>query len=140
MFRLCWCVTIVVVLGQVSTAWAQSVVGSVSGLVTDQTGAALPGVTIVVRDPRGAVRAETTSGANGRFQIDAVPPGRYTAEFRLPNFAARSVDLVVPAEGASPVDVTLPLTMSADVAVTANKIKAVAELSDWLGDRLFEGR
>ena len=27
-----------------------------------------------------------------------------------------------------------------DVAATAGKIKAIAELSDWLGDRLFEGR
>ena len=27
-----------------------------------------------------------------------------------------------------------------DVAATANKIKAIPELSDWLGDRLFEGR
>jgi len=27
-----------------------------------------------------------------------------------------------------------------DIAATANKIKAIPELSDWLGDRLFEGR
>jgi diadenosine tetraphosphatase ApaH/serine/threonine PP2A family protein phosphatase len=27
-----------------------------------------------------------------------------------------------------------------DVAKTADKIKAIAELSDWLGDRLYEGR
>jgi len=27
-----------------------------------------------------------------------------------------------------------------DVEKTASKIKAVPELSDWLGDRLFEGR
>ncbi|GAB4386034.1 MAG: metallophosphoesterase family protein [Phycisphaerales bacterium] len=27
-----------------------------------------------------------------------------------------------------------------DVKVTANKIKAIADLHDWLGDRLFEGR
>ena len=27
-----------------------------------------------------------------------------------------------------------------DVGATAGKIKAIAELSDWLGDRLFEGR
>ena len=60
-----------------ASAAAQGTTGSISGFVTDDTNAALPGATVTVRlietDQR---RVVVTDGA-GRFTAQALSPGRY---------------------------------------------------------------
>ncbi len=121
MWRVLSFMSVIVVLGQASLTWAQALSGAISGRVTDQTGAALPGVTVVVRDPSDAMRAEVTSDGEGRYSVDGLPLGRCHVEFRLPNFAMRRLDLVVQSGSVTAADVALPLTLSADVAVTAKR-------------------
>jgi len=48
----------------------------VSGRITDRTGAALPGVSVTVRDALGKTRQTTTSG-DGSFNLTGLPAGRY---------------------------------------------------------------
>src|SRR5882762_6504467 len=57
----------------------------VTGVVRDQTGGALPGVTVELTTPRTAPLAASTD-ANGRYRFGAVPPGTYALSFRLLNF------------------------------------------------------
>src|SRR5690242_17069352 len=73
-----------------STAQAQTVTGSVH----DQSGGPLPGVTVELRTPGGAPLVSST-GADGSFALDRVPPGRYRATFTLINFASLRRDLDV---------------------------------------------
>jgi hypothetical protein len=57
-------------------AWAQSG-ASVSGIVTDHKGAALPGVEVTIRNvDTGATRTVTTDSV-GHFQASGLPPGRF---------------------------------------------------------------
>lgn len=62
--------------------------GSVSGNVVDQTGAALPGVSITLVDEATGRTRTATSSAQGSFRVDAMPPATYTVRAELAGFKA----------------------------------------------------
>jgi predicted porin len=67
-------------------AWAQTV-ASLSGVVTDQTGSALPDVAVTVKNvDTGATRTIPTDGA-GHFQASGLPPGRFEIRAAKHGFA-----------------------------------------------------
>jgi hypothetical protein len=67
-----------------AVSFAQS---AIAGLVTDATGAVLPGVTIEARSPALIEQARTaTSDAAGRYRIEELRPGTYHVSFTLPGF------------------------------------------------------
>jgi hypothetical protein len=71
-----------------SIARAQIDAGNIAGIVTDQTGGALPGVAITVRNlANGQVRTVATN-AEGRYQVAALVPGRYSVTAELSGFAS----------------------------------------------------
>ncbi len=61
--------------------------GSIAGVVTDTSGAVLPGVTVEVASPAliERVRSAVTDGT-GQYQIVSLPPGGYTVTFALAGF------------------------------------------------------
>jgi TonB family protein len=56
-----------------------------SGTVYDTTGAVLPQVAVTIEDPQSGRRTVTSDSA-GRFEFDAVAPGRYLLEANLLGF------------------------------------------------------
>jgi predicted porin len=67
-------------------AWAQTGT-SLSGVVTDQTGAALRDVGVTIRNVEtGATRTIATDGG-GRYQASGLPPGRFEIRAAKPGFA-----------------------------------------------------
>jgi hypothetical protein len=105
---------LVLLVGLPSRSFAQP--AGIVGSVTDETGAALPGVVVEFRTA-DAMR-ETTTDERGEFRFDGVPPGSARLFFGLINFAAVRRDVAVPATGSVRTDVVLRLALSADVAVT----------------------
>src|SRR6185369_17198902 len=71
------------------SAWAhaQSIRPSVTGVVTDSSGAVLPGVTVEVTSPAliERVRSAVTDGG-GTYRIIELETGTYTVTFALPGF------------------------------------------------------
>src|SRR6476660_8703981 len=68
-------------------ARGQVILGSISGVITDTTGAALPGVTVTVTSPALQVaQMVRTSEAGGEYQIPDLPPGMYRMAYELPGF------------------------------------------------------
>ncbi len=51
--------------------------GSISGTITDPTGAAVPGVTATATSPNLILPQSATTGGDGRYTIFSLPPGRY---------------------------------------------------------------
>ncbi len=67
-------------------AWAQTG-ASLSGMVTDQTGAALPDVAVTIKNvDTGATRTIATDGG-GHFQASGLPPGRFEIRAAKQGFA-----------------------------------------------------
>ena len=75
----------------VSPARAQSVTGSIEGSVVDQTGAAMPGVTVTVVQPTTGVTRTTTSDSNGLFRLPLLPVGVYDLTADLSGFTSRQL-------------------------------------------------
>ena len=91
--------------------------GTVAGRVVDQTGAALPGTTIELVTGRSDV--STTSDSRGMYRFAAVPAGRAELTFRLINFTVQRRIVTVADGRNATADVTLQLSLRADVVVTA---------------------
>src|SRR5258708_37462140 len=70
-----------------AAARAQVQTGSIAGVVTDQSNAVLPGVTVSLSGERliGGAQAQTTD-TTGAYRFDRLPPGTYTVRFELQGF------------------------------------------------------
>lgn len=79
-----------VLLAFATIAAAQDDRARVSGVVTDRSGGALPGVTVSLRGASVGTGSVVTDGA-GRYQTRAVPPGTYNITFDLSGFESRTV-------------------------------------------------
>lgn len=67
-----------------ATAGAQSFSGTVSGVVTDEQGGALPGATVTLTGKTGA--RTTVTDAKGEYRFTAVDPGSYEIMAELTGF------------------------------------------------------
>jgi outer membrane receptor protein involved in Fe transport len=69
------------------TAYSQTSTGGVRGIVRDDTGAVLPGVTIEAESPaRIGGAATTVTDAAGMYRLENLPVGIYTVTFALTGF------------------------------------------------------
>ncbi|HEX8710929.1 MAG TPA: TonB-dependent receptor, partial [Terracidiphilus sp.] len=75
--------------GALPTARAQQAAGSVTGLVTDASGAAVPNATLTVRDQeRGTTWTAKTTGA-GLYNFPAIPVGRLEVKVEATGYATQ---------------------------------------------------
>ena len=78
-----------IALTTVASAFAQQTESRIVGKVLDQSGAALPGVTVTVTAQQtGAVRTAITEG-DGTYTVTNLGPGTYTVAFELSGFATK---------------------------------------------------
>ena len=99
------------------------------GRVTDETGGALPGVTVEVR-AEGAPPMETVTDATGDYVFSGVAPGQYQLTFSLINFATivrRDVKMM---SGVTRVDAVMRFSLTAEVAVVGKRTFANLEDMD----------
>jgi hypothetical protein len=79
-------------------AVAQEITGTISGTAKDETGAALPGVTVIARNPQTNLSREAITAEDGGYVISNLPVGTYDVTFTLSGFkafSARAVELHV---------------------------------------------
>lgn len=60
-----------------------AVTGNLFGVVSDDSGAVLPGVTVTVNSPQLQGTRDTVTNAQGEYNLQLLPPGTYTVEFKL---------------------------------------------------------
>jgi hypothetical protein len=100
-------VTAVLLLLVATTASAQIFAGSVSGVVKDQQGGVLPGVTVSLTGKTGVKTAVTD--ANGIYRFPAVDPGSYVVSAELTGFKAAKQENVTVTVGSA---LDVPFTMT----------------------------
>jgi hypothetical protein len=74
------------VVAAAPSARAQVLYGSIVGNVTDATGAALPGATIVIAQTETTLQREVVTDAAGAYNFTAVPSGTYTVTITMTGF------------------------------------------------------
>ncbi len=87
---------LVALLGAAGFVHAQEGAGRVAGVLTDQSGAVVPGATITIRALDSDLERSTRSDATGRYGFDSLPGGRYRVSATSPGFddAVRDAVLV----------------------------------------------
>jgi hypothetical protein len=93
LFSLCakggalgWLLTAALVVALAPHASAQTIFGTILGTVTDSSGAAVPGVQILVVNVGTNMVREATSDAQGNYEVARLPPGNYRVEAELAGF------------------------------------------------------
>ncbi len=71
---------------------AQSDVGTVSGTVTDSSGAVVPNASVELRDLATNIAATSKTNAAGQYAFSRVTPGNYKITVNAPNFSAGVVN------------------------------------------------
>src|ERR1700686_2562658 len=89
-------------------AFAQSSNGSISGTITDESGGALPGVTVTATNADTHASRSAVSNSVGHYEIPLLPPATYSAVAELAGFQQLKYEKVVVNVGS---DVTLNLKM-----------------------------
>lgn len=99
----------VILLSPISSH-AQSTAGIV-GVVVDDSGSTLPGVTVEVSSPALIERTKfTVTSADGRYQVVDLRPGEYTVTFSLEGFqVVRRTGVSLSTGFTASVDATLPI-------------------------------
>jgi hypothetical protein len=84
---------VVLTLGALS-GHAQQTLGTLSGTVTDLTGATVSGSTITLVDNQTAATRSTTSNSAGNYSFQALPIGTYALTITAPGFNTEKVDSI----------------------------------------------
>jgi Carboxypeptidase regulatory-like domain/TonB dependent receptor len=122
----------VLALGCVPQAHAQVLYGSVSGTVTDQTGAAVSKAHIVLTNRATAVQREADADENGHFHIPDLPPGEYDLKVNATGFKPLTqTGVIVTANTVFNADARLQLgAVSEQVTVEAATLTLQTEKTD----------
>ena len=82
------CLVVLICLALVLPAllFGQAYFGTVSGELTDATGAVVPGATVVLSDQEKGFMFNTTSDSSGRYLFRSIPPGVYTVSAEAEGF------------------------------------------------------
>jgi hypothetical protein len=104
----------------------------ITGTVRDETGGALPGVSVEIRGNRNAAQM-TVTNAQGAFRFDRLTDGTYQITFTLINFATARRDVNLRGV-AQQIDAVMHLALNADVTVTGKRTFAnLADVEDPTG-------
>lgn len=81
-----WLLTLVLAFTMVSSVRAQLATGTISGTVTDETGAVVPNATLTVTNKATNVSRTGTTNAEGAYTIVALPAGDYEVKAEIKGF------------------------------------------------------
>lgn len=112
--------------------FAQSGTSGISGTVTDQTGAVVPGATVKLSNAATGFERTTTTNDGGRYAFPGVPAATYRMEVEAANFN-KLVRSEVSVRVDSPIEINLQLTpgdISVVVDVTSGSIESVINNQD----------
>jgi Carboxypeptidase regulatory-like domain len=110
-------------------AAAQDFRGRINGTVADQSGAVLPGVTVVATSPALIQPQTTTTGADGVYRMIALPPGLYELTFELAGFqSAKRTDIRVVINTTLSVDASMTVA-ALEETVTVTSASPVVDTS-----------
>jgi hypothetical protein len=92
--------------------------GTIEGTVTDQNGGALPGVTVEITSPNLQGTRTATTGNDGRFRFQSVPPGPYKVTANLSGMGTSAKNAQVTLDSTSTVNLQMQVSAKEAITVT----------------------
>ncbi len=87
--------------------------GVVRGVVTDESGALVPGAKVTVSNAAGPVKSVTAAG-DGNYSVTGLPPGKYLVQASSPGLVQAQPAAVDVSGGVQPVSLNLQLRVAAE--------------------------
>ena len=118
-------------------ARAQEITATVTGTVTDETGAVLPGVTVTVRNIGTGFTKDVTTTGEGVYPAPLLPTGRYEVTFALSGFQTHTAtNLNLHVNDRILLDMTLKtggVSETIEVSAAAQMIQPMAAVQTLMG-------
>ncbi len=108
----------ILMFGIGGAVFAQGTTGSVSGVVRDAEGGALPGVTVTISGPLLPAGKTAVTDEKGAFSILRLPPGDYEINAEISGLGNVKRGVVVALEKDTQVDLALNPTLQGEISVT----------------------
>jgi hypothetical protein len=96
-------------------AFAQAPVGTISGVVADESGAVIPNATIKIRNKATGADRNLMSAADGTFSAPALPAGVYEVRVELKGFRTVVREATVETGLTTTADIRLPVGQTSEV-------------------------
>jgi hypothetical protein len=142
--RIPWLLIPVMVLS-FAIAHAQTLTGTLSGSVEDQTGAKIPGALVTVTSDTTGDKRDTKADSSGFFSVTALPPGTYTVNIVSKGFSTYKETGVQLNEGDSRTIPNIHMKISSDVnsvtVISGSDVEVpvdTAEISTTLNNELVD--
>ena len=104
--------------------------GTLAGTVLDQTGKAIRGATVVVRNDATGVSLTVTTDADGHFSADGLPAGTYTTEAVASGFAKNTrAGIQLPGSEAGDVSIALGVASVSQAVTVEGTVSLAAQLA-----------
>ncbi len=104
------------------------------GVVSDTTGAIIPGAEVDLIDPSGAIVSKVQSGGDGSFSLTAPHPGKYTLIVSEPGFKTAQLAISITSASARPaatIHVAMPIAaVATNVHVSADSNSDLTDTAD----------
>lgn len=113
-----YCIFVFILTSTFTTLNAQSNSGSIAGVVTDPSGAVIPGVTVSIINPVSAYTRTAVTDSAGRYQFPNIPFNPYHLTANMTGFSSFVQDVDVRSVVAVSLNVSLKVgAVSSDVTV-----------------------
>ncbi|MFN7922872.1 MAG: carboxypeptidase regulatory-like domain-containing protein [Bryobacteraceae bacterium] len=115
-----------VILLAVVCAWAQAPSASVTGRISDATGAVVPGVTVKVVHRATNIAREAKSNGLGDYTVPLLNPGSYSLEASMDGFRTHRVaEIPLEVDQSLRLDIVLQLASAAETVTVTESLPAL---------------
>ena len=126
--------SLVAAFAAVDPAFAQRTTGDIVGIVKDQSGGTVPGVTVSLKGEKIVGLKTAVTNAQGLYRFAALPPGGYALTFTMSGFSTvNKPDVSVSLGGTSQQDVSLKLSQMAEEITITGESPVVNSTSTAVG-------
>lgn len=104
--------------------------GDLTGIITDRTGAVIPGASVTITSPTNHSSWKAVTGADGRYRIEGLATGTYQLEAQSPGFKATTLSAIqIAASSSNTTNITLDIGASSQTVMVQADTPEIATAS-----------